>query len=479
MVVGEVAIEADAVVIGGGPGGYAAAIRLGQLGKSVVLIERDALGGVCLNRGCIPSKALVHAADQYARMSGGDKLGIRFAGGSPVFDLNVWQQWKTSVVSRLGKGIDSLCKANGVAVVKGDGCFLSGDRIGVRTDEGTDIYKFAHAVVATGSRPYIPASIAVDHRFVVDSASALQATELPARLSVVGGGYIGMEIGMAFAKLGASVTVIEQSDRILPGIDGRLAGEVARNAVRLGMEIRTATLVEQSVQVGGGVQLHVRSERGGKEVIESDKTLVAAGRVPNTDGLGLEQAGIRVDARGYVLVDERCRTAAPHIYAIGDITPGAALAHRASRQGMVAAEAICGLPSAFDSPYVPYAIFTDPQIAGVGLTREAAEREGYPVKSAQFPFGASGRALATDEPGGFAEVIVDARTDLLLGLHVVGADASNLIGEGVLALEMGARAQDIALTMHPHPTLSEGWMEAAAAALGQAIHTADKRPAGG
>jgi dihydrolipoamide dehydrogenase len=474
MVVGEIAVETDVVVIGGGPGGYAAAIRLGQLGKSVVLIEKDTLGGVCLNRGCIPSKALIHAASEFYKLASLRKMGISLSEGECTFDLAIWQEWKQGIVSQLNRGVEQLCKANGVTIVKGEASFLSSDRIGVETGGDFETYKFEQAIIATGSRPFIPSFIEVDGTYVLDSTTALELDAVPESLAIVGGGYIGIEMGMAFAKLGCRVTVVEMAASILPQVADHMRKEVIRNATKLGMTLKTATRVDQVVVENSQVQLHVFSEKEGAETLTSEKALVTIGRIPNTEGIGLDQAGVVTDERGYISVDAQCRTNVPHIFAIGDITPGPALAHRASKQGIVAAEVIGGLPSAVDSPFVPYVIFSEPQIAGVGLTREEAEQKGYKVKVGQFPIRVNGRALATDEADGMAEVIVDAESHLLLGMHMVGADASNLIGEGVLALELAARVEDVALTIHPHPTLSEVWLEAAEAALGHAIHVVNK-----
>jgi dihydrolipoamide dehydrogenase len=474
MVVGEVAVETDVVVIGGGPGGYAAAIRLGQLGKSVVLIEKEVLGGVCLNRGCIPSKALIHTAGEYHKLSSLNKLGIQLPTGKTTFHMPSWQTWKSSVVTQLNKGVDYLCQANGVTVVKGTATFLSSDRIGVETGGDFETYKFKQAIIATGSRPFIPPFLKTDGEYILDSTDMLALEEVPETLAIIGGGYIGMELGMAFAKLGSQVTVIEAAERILPQTAAHLTLEVLKQAKQLGMTVKIATKVEKAEVAGGRVTLALASEKNGSESITAHKTLVTIGRVPNTGELGLAQAGVKMDERGYIPVTSTGSTNKAHIFAIGDVTPGPALAHRATKQGIVAAEVIAGLPSSVDSPYVPYVIFTEPQIAGVGMTREEAELHGYKVKTAAFPYRANGRALVMDEGEGFAEVIVDQESHLLLGMHVVGADASNLIGEGVLALELAARVEDVALTMHPHPTLSEVWLEAAEAVLGHAIHIVNK-----
>ncbi|WP_025847864.1 dihydrolipoyl dehydrogenase [Brevibacillus agri] len=475
MVVGEIAIETDVVVIGGGPGGYAAAIRLGQLGQSVVLVEKEALGGVCLNRGCIPSKALIHAAGEYHKLAGLGKLGIRLPDGSAAFHMPDWQAWKEFVVAQLSQGVEQLCQANGVTVVKGSATLLSADRIGVETGGDFETYKFRQAIIATGSRPFAPKALAPDHERILDSTDLLNLHELPKSLAIIGGGYIGMELGMALAKLGTSVTVVEAAPGILPQTAPHLTQEVRKQAKKLGISVKTATKVEEISRSGDQVTLAVLSEPHGREELTVDKALVTIGRVPNTSDIGLGQAGVVIDEKGYIPVNAECRTNQPHIFAIGDVTPGPALAHRASKQGIVAAEVIAGLPSSVDSPYVPYVIFTDPPIAGVGLTPEEAKEQGYRVRTASFPYRANGKALAIDERDGFAEVVVEEDTHLLVGMHVVGADAPNLIGEGALALELAARVEDLALTIHPHPTLSEVWLEAAEAALGHAIHIVNKK----
>ncbi|WP_374017332.1 dihydrolipoyl dehydrogenase [Paenibacillus thiaminolyticus] len=475
MVVGEIAVETEVVVIGGGPGGYSAAIRLGQLGKSVVLVEKEELGGVCLHSGCIPSKALIHAAGLYDDAKSASKLGLQLDLGALAFDMSVWQQWKSGIVGKLRSGVEQLCAANGVAVVKGSAVFLSADRVGVETESGFETYKFRQAIIASGSRPHLPAFAAVGGPRILTSAEALESQSLPERLAIIGSGYIGIELGMAFAKLGCRVTLIEREERIIPLVDGSLAAEVKRRASKLGMVIKTGTEVRAVAEHDDHVELRLESRRHGEESILCDKVLVTTGRMPNTEGLGLSQAGVQVEERGYVPVDAECRTNVRHIFAIGDITPGPTLAHRAAKQGTIAAEVIGGLPSAFDSPYVPYVIFSDPQIAGVGLTRAEAERQGMKVKTGRFPFRANGYALAAGKTDGFAEVVVDADSHLLLGMHAAGADAASLIGQGALALELAARAEDVAMTVHPHPTLSEGWLEAAAAALGHAIHIVNER----
>ncbi len=468
MVVGEVRTEVDVAVIGGGPGGYAAAIRLGQLGKSVVLIEKENVGGVCLNKGCIPSKALIHTASKFEELSRVEDMGIQLQ-EKATMDLGKWQERKKRIISQLTSGIQHLCNKNGVTIVEGKAYFLSDDRIGVETSGDFEVYQFENAIIATGSEPAPVPFATIDHEYILNSTSALELTEVPDSLLIVGGGYIGMELGMALAKLGSDVTVVEVAERILPATSKHLTKEVVKKAKRLGMTIQTSTYVDSMEVENEQVVVTLREGDTTKKQTFA-KAIVTIGRTPRTKELGLEQIGVTMDERGLIPIDETCRTNIPHLFAIGDITAGPALAHKATKQGIVAAEVIGGLPSAVDSPFIPYAIFTDPEIAGVGMTVEEAKEEGYEVKTAHFPFQANGMALATDAQDGFVEVIVDKETHLLLGCHIVGKNASQLIGEGVLGLELGVRAEDIALTVHPHPTLTEGWTEVTQAVLGKAIH---------
>lgn len=474
MVVGEVAVEVDVVIIGGGPGGYSAAIRLGQLGKTVVLIEKDKLGGVCLNRGCIPSKALIYTAEKVDQLHSLQDMGVDVSGERPKTDLKVWQEWKESITAKLSKGVHQLCDQHkGITTVKGEANFLSNNRIGVETGGDFEIYKFENSIIATGSRPIVPSFVGNHHANILDSTSILALEDLPSSLTIVGGGYIGVEIGMALAKLGTVVTIIELSERILPATAKTLSKEVVMKAKEIGIKIVTSAMVTELIVSNDGVELIV-STKDGEQKFQSSKVLITVGRKPNTEELGLNQLGIVVENSGHIEVDEECRTSQDNIFAIGDVTIGPALAHKASKEGKIAAEVISGLPSAMDTSLIPYVIFTDPQIAGVGMTEEEAKQKGYQIKKGKFPFSANGIALISKKPAGFAEVIVDAETHVLLGFHVVGSDASNLISEGTLALELGARVEDLALTIHPHPTLTEAWLEAAEAALGHAIHSVNR-----
>lgn len=454
MVVGEVARPVQTLVIGGGPGGYTAAARAAELGQEVVLVEAGALGGVCLNVGCIPSKALITAARDVERMTAASQWGIS---AQPVVDFAVTQAWKQGIVDDLTGGVRRLL--SGVEIATGFARFLDPQRVAVESDEGVAHFRFDSAILAPGSRPVTLPDLPIDGQRVLDSTGALALTAVPASLAVVGGGYIGVELGIAYAKLGARVTIVEALDRLLPGFDPDLVREVERSAERLGIAVRTRT---QAVKVDDD-GLVVQSEQATGHV-PAERVLVAVGRRPNTDDLQLEQAGLTPTATGHLEVDEQRRTAVPHLYAIGDITPGPALAHKAMAEGRVAAEVIAGRPAAFDQ-VVPLIAFADPELASVGLTEAEAREEGYEVVVGRASFRANGRAATLNERRGLVKLVADADTQTILGLHLAGPDASDLIGEATLAVETAARLDDLAATVHPHPTLSEPLADAATAAL--------------
>lgn len=472
MVVGDIAQEVEVVIIGGGPGGYVAAIRAAQLGKEVVLIDKDELGGVCLNRGCIPSKALIHAAKtaEHARHAG--EIGIKV--GSVEVDMGEVQGWKEGVVKKLTGGVSSLLKANGVAVVSGNAVLMADNRVAVEKENGMEYFKFEHCILATGSRPVQIPSFPFDGEYILSSTEALALTDVPPTMLVIGGGYIGLELGTAFAKLGSQVTVVEMADHLLPGFEPSLTQTVKKNLRKLGVETLTQTGAK-SYEIRDG-KIHVTVEvKGEARTITADKVLVTVGRRPNTEELGLEQAGLSVNERGYIETDSKCRTKNAKIFAIGDIATGPMLAHKASKEGVVAAEVIAGHAAEMDVVAIPSVVFTDPEIASVGLSESEAKEKGYEVTVGKFPFAANGRALTTNEGDGFCQVIADAETGVLLGVHIVGPEASALIGEAALALEMGATADDVHLTVHPHPTLTESFMEAAADVMGVAVHMAKRK----
>lgn len=472
MVVGDIAQEVDVVVVGGGPGGYVAAIRAAQLGKEVVLVDKDALGGVCLNRGCIPSKAIIHAAKTVAHTKDASHMGIKV--GAVDVDMGQVQQWKQGVVNKLTGGVGSLLKANGVQVVSGNAVLMADNRLAVETAKGMEYFKYEHAILATGSRPVQIPTFPFDGAYILSSTEALALDEIPPTLLVIGGGYIGLELGTAFAKLGSKVTVVEMAHNLLPGVDATLVQIVKKNLKKLGVEILTQTGAKgYEIQEG---RVHVTLDALGEErVVTADKVLVTVGRRPNTEELGLEQVGLSVDARGFLETDGQCRTKNPSVFAIGDITHGPMLAHKASKEGIVAAEAIAGHAAEMDVVAIPAVIFTDPEIATVGMSEGEAKEKGIEVTVGKFPFAANGRALTTNEGDGFCTVIAEKDTGVLLGVHIVGPDASSLIGEATLALEMGATVEDLHLTVHPHPTLTEVLMEAAADADGVAVHIAKRR----
>ncbi len=454
MVVGEVARPVQVLVIGGGPGGYTAAARAAELGKEVVLVERKRLGGVCLNVGCIPSKALITVAHDVARAGWLRGIGVSIA---PDVDFAAVQGWKRSVVDRLVGGVGQLLDK--VEVVSGTARLLGPRRVAVESADGVAHFRFDAAILATGSRPMQVPGLVVDGVHVLDSSGALALESVPASLAVVGGGYIGVELGIAYAKLGTCVTVVEMTDRILGGFDPELAREVERTLDRLGVAVRTKT----SATGHDGGCLTVQSPDG-TATIPAEHVLVAAGRQPNTDDLQLAEVGVPVLPSGHLEVDEQRRTSAGTIYAIGDITPGPALAHKAMEEGRVAAEVIAGLPSGFDQE-VPLIAFTDPELASVGLTESAARSAGVDVAVGRSRFATSGRAATMGEQAGFVKVVLEVGSGVIRGVQIAGLGASDLIGAACLAVETACRAEDVMRTISPHPTLSEAFGEAAAAGM--------------
>ncbi|XGI84359.1 dihydrolipoyl dehydrogenase [Halorutilales archaeon Cl-col2-1] len=470
MVVGEFSKEVESVVVGGGPAGYLAAIRLSQLGKDVALVEkRRDLGGVCLNEGCIPSKSLIHAAGVYHDSVSSSEMGVGADEEDVSLDFERLQDWKDGVVDRLTSGVESLEDANGVDVLRGEAVFDSETELRVVGDEGTDIIEFESCVIATGSEPIEVPSLPTSHEGVVDAKGALELEEVPDRLAVVGGGYIGTELGTAYAKLGSEVTVIESLDRILSNVPEDVVEPVRHRADEIGVEIKTDARAEGiETNEDGSVTLSV-SVADDECEIEADVVLVAVGRQPTTAGLRLEKAGVETDDDGYIHVDDQMRTSNPSVFAAGDVAGEPLLAHKAYHEAKVAAEVISGEASAAEF-VVPSVIYTDPEIATVGMTREDAEDRGYDVGVGRFPFSASGRALTKARDDGFVKVVVDAETEAILGAQMVGDGVSELISEATLAVEMGALVSDVSMTVHPHPTVSEAFREACEDAVGEAIH---------
>jgi dihydrolipoamide dehydrogenase len=465
MVVGDLRQEAELVVIGGGPGGYVAAIRAADLGREVMLIEeRERPGGVCLLEGCIPSKALINAAEARRSMLDGHRFGI-VSDGVHV-DLDALRRWTAGVVDGLVGGVESLLKSRGIEVIQGRARFSGPRSLSLEGSEVSGV-DFRKAIIATGSRPM---DVSLGEGLALwTSREALDLPEIPERLLVVGGGYIGLELGMVYAGLGSSVTLVEAQDRLLAGVDDDLVKVVARTCREQFESVRLSTKLVSIKE--DGASFVVTLEKGGSEVtLEVDRVLLAVGRRPNTDDLGLKTIGLTPDSRGFIEVDAQRRTAVPDVFAIGDVTHGPMLAHKASREGKVAAEVIAGLPAAFDNRTIPAVVFTDPELAVTGLTETEAKARNIDVRVGRFPLTALGRARTMGRTEGFAKVLSDPESGLVLGLGIVSAHASELIAEGTLAIEMGARLEDLMVTIHAHPTLSEANMEAAEVAAGVSVH---------
>jgi dihydrolipoamide dehydrogenase len=469
--------ELDAVVIGSGPGGYVAGIRLGQLGMKAAVVEKADPGGVCLNVGCIPSKALIHAAKTFDKLGHSSDLGIMLS-EPPTVDMKAMQAWKAGIVKRLTGGVKTLLKANKCEYVQGSGRVeRGGDGFNVivtSDDAGPRTLHTKNVIIATGSTPIQIPGFEFDNERVLDSTGALALDHVPNKVVVIGGGYIGLELGTVLAKLGTRVTVIEALDTLLSGIDAECVQVVARQLRKMGVEVLLQSKASGWEDAGDRAVVHATT--GDETVsIDCDKILVTVGRRPLSRDLGLEALGVDVDQRGFVTVDSRQRTNVPGIYGIGDVVGGAMLAHKASKEGEVAAEVIAGHNSEMDARTIPAVVFTDPEIATTGLTEAQAAEQGFEVSVGKFPFAALGRAMSVNDTTGFAKVVADATSGEILGWHVVGNGASDLISEGALSIEMGAVLADVGLTIHPHPTLSEAFMEASKAAHGEAIHIVNKK----
>jgi dihydrolipoamide dehydrogenase len=455
MVMGDLGRDVDVVVIGGGPGGYSAAFRCAELGLETAIVDAQArLGGACLHEGCIPSKALLHVAGLIGEAERAREIGIDF--GEPRVSLDPLRKWKSErVIGKLARGLASVAKAKGVDVIGGRAAFESSRQIRVEGDTAQTL-RFAHAVIATGSRPAPLPGIAVEGDRVMDSTAALALPDVPEHLLVVGGGYIGLELGQVYAALGSRVVLIEMLDGLLPGVDRDLVQPLARRCQKLFVEIRLGTRLGGLRATAGGVDASY-----GDATATFDRVLVAVGRRAATDDLGLDRTRAQVDARGVIAVDERGRTGDPHVYAVGDATGEPMLAHRAMRQGKVVAETIAGRPAAFDNVAIPAVVFTDPEVAWCGLTESEAELAGRAVKVARFSWAASGRAATLGRADGLTKLIADAESGRVLGVGIVGPGAGELIAEATLAVEAALTVEDVAATIHAHPTLSETLMEAA------------------
>ncbi len=467
MVVGDASLDIDVLVIGGGPGGYVAAIRAAQLGKSVLIADKSEWGGVCLNRGCIPSKALISAAHQYEHMQHSDSIGI--SADNVKVDFAKVQSWKNSIVSKQTGGVSTLLKGNKIQMFQGEAMFINEHEARVFNEQEAPRYRFQQCIIATGSRPIELKAFPFGGR-IISSTEALSLPEIPKSMIVIGGGYIGIELGQTYAKFGTKVTVLEGSDSVLPGFEKEMSQLVARNLQKAGVEVFTEAMAQSSTKTDNDVTVTF-TVKGEEKQLTADYVLVTVGRRPNTDGeLGLDLINLKLTDRGLVEIDNQCRTSIPHIFAIGDIVAGPALAHKASYEGKVAAEVIAGHPSVIDYKAIPAVVFSDPEIASVGLNETEAKAKGINVISGKFPYAANGRANSLNATQGFVKLVGDKDSGLLLGAQIVGPEASNLIGELGLAVEMAATLEDIALTIHAHPTLTEMVMDAAEGALGHPIH---------
>lgn len=463
----------EIVVVGAGPGGYAAAFYAADRGKKVTLVEQSArLGGICLNVGCIPSKALLHAAAVLREAREASRWGIEF--GSPRVDLDKLRAWKDSILDKLGQGIAGLAKQRGVQVVQGRGHFEDSQTLRVETDQGQKFFRYEKAVIAVGSKPAMPSAFDLGNKRVMTSTEALEIPDVPRDLLVVGGGYIGMELGTVYAALGSSVVVLEALPSILTGVDPDLARPVTRAAQKAFKEIRVNTKVQKMATAGKQIKVTMEIDKQPREEIY-DRVLVSVGRTPNLADLGLENTRVTKNDKGFIQVNPQQQTEDPNIYAIGDVNGGALLAHRASKEARIAVEAMLGEESAFENIVIPAVVYTDPEVAWCGLTESEAREKNIEVRVAKFLWGASGRALTLDRPDGLTKLILEPETERILGVGICGVGAGELIGEGVLAVEMGATARDLAESVHPHPTLSETLMEAAESFYGTATHTASRR----
>ncbi|MCD8846207.1 dihydrolipoyl dehydrogenase [Mammaliicoccus sciuri] len=467
MVVGDFPIETDTIVIGAGPGGYVAAIRAAQLGQKVTIVEKGELGGVCLNVGCIPSKALLSASHRFHNAQHSEDMGVVVE--KVALNFEKVQEFKNGVVKKLTGGVAGLMKGNKIDVVNGEAYFVDENNLKVMTEKASQTYTFKNAIIATGSRPIEIPNFKFGKR-VIDSTGALALQEVPKKLVVVGGGYIGSELGTAYANFGSEVTILEGAKDILGGFEKQMTQIVKKGLKAKGVEIVTEAMAKSAEETDNGVK--VTYEAGGEtKEIDADYVLVTVGRRPNTDELGLEELGLKMSDRGLVEVDEQSRSSISNIYAIGDIVAGPPLAHKASYEAKVAAEAISGEKSAVDYLGIPAVCFTEPELATVGYTEASAKEEGLEIKAAKFPFAANGRALALNETAGFVKLIALKENGLLIGAQVAGTGASDIIAELGLAIETGMTAEDVSLTIHAHPTLGEISMEAAEVALGTPIHT--------
>lgn len=459
-------VKTQTLVIGAGPGGYVAAIRAAQLGQEVTIIDKNRkLGGVCLNWGCIPTKALIKASNYYAVIQELEEMGIRIKDYS--LDFKSMKEWKGNIINKLEKGIRFLLEKHDVEILRGKAVFTNENTIRVEGQSDVTSVTFDNCIVSTGSSSIEIPGFNFEDEHIVRDKDLLSLETVPKRLIIIGGGYIGTEMATVFTKLGSQVEIIEMGQKILPILTKDMTDVVQKKLENKGVKFHTNAEATRYLQTENGVEVKLKNS---EEKIVGDKILVVVGRKPNTKGIGLEKANIEVDSHGFVKTNQFLKTTNKRIYAIGDIQGNPMLAHKASRQGKVAAEIISGKPSAYDNKVVPAVVFNDPEMAQVGLSEDEAKKRGYEVAVGKYPFKNSGKALIEKKTSGFVKVIADKKTDIILGVEAVGPHVSDVIGEAALAMEMGATSEDVASTIHPHPTNSEGLMEAAEDVTNSCVH---------
>ncbi len=469
MVVGSLDIETDVVVIGSGPGGYVAAIRAAQLGKDVVVIERERkIGGVCLQEGCIPTKALITSSDYFNTLKDLDLMGIHVNDYS--VDLLKMTSWKDGIVHKLEHGIQTLFDKHGIEVIQGIAKFKDEHTISLSGQSDVETIKFKQAIVATGSSPISIPNFDFDGSHIISSKEALELSEVPKKLIIVGGGYIGTELGTVYGKLGSEVHILEGSQHLIPQLDHEIVDVVAKTIQKFNVQCHYEARATGASVEGDQVRVTFDSKDAQGQEITADKVLVVVGRTPNSKDLGLEEIGVEIDEKGFIKVDSQMKSSKPSIFAVGDVVGNPMLAHKASHEAKVAAEVIGGLPSAFDNKVIPSVVFNDPELVSVGMTETEAEEKGHEVIVKKFPYAALGRAHMFDRTEGFIKMVADKNTQIVLGVHAAGPHVSEIVAEATFAIEMSAKVEDVALTIHPHPTISEGLSEVAEVVLDKGVN---------
>jgi dihydrolipoamide dehydrogenase len=468
MVVGSLTVECDVVVIGSGPGGYVAAIRAAQLGKDVIVVEKEKkVGGVCLNKGCIPTKAVITSSNYYNVLTQLEHMGI--SAKDVNVDIDKMREWKDGIVSKLESGIRGLFEKYGIELIQGNATFKSKHEISVFGQSDVNTIKFKSAIIATGSLPLQIPNVEFDNKKIITSDEVFKLEDIPKKMCIIGGGYIGTEMGTVYGKLGSEVHILEGGSRLISQLDSEIVEVMAKEICKFNVNPHYNSLAK-SAKINGDKVIVEFTENGDDQTIECDKLLVVVGRKPNTSELNLSSIGIETDPKGFINVDTQLKTNLEHIYAIGDVVAGPMLAHKATKEGKIAGENAGGENSYLNNKVIPTVVYNDPEIASVGLTKQQAESKGYEVLSDKFPYAASGRAQMFEKTTGFVKIIADKKTNLILGVHMVGPHISENIAEATLAIEMGATLEDIASIIHPHPTVSEGIGEVSELALNKSVN---------